>query len=182
MSRNAHIECPLILVAVLFSLAGLAGCGGSQAGVGGASTSTSHTSTRTVAVVSTAQSTRTDTADKSDSGKRAPTQEVAKGVTRTSTTAAGQNSVTTTTQTASTSSAVPAQHSSASVLRAVFAAYVSCLRAHGINLPQSNATGRGPTIDAKDVDTKSPAFKRASALCTPAARAALHAAEAHAGR
>jgi hypothetical protein len=181
MSRNAHFKCPLILVAALVSLAGLAGCGGSQAGVNGASTATSRTSTKTV-VASAARTTRTDTATKSDGVKHAPKQEVAKGATRTSTTAAAQNSVTTTTQTSNTSSALRVQHSGASVLRAVFATYVNCLRAHGINLPQTNANGEVPAIDARDVDTKSPAFKRASALCTPAAKAALHAAEAHAGR
>jgi hypothetical protein len=182
MSHKAHIEHPLILAAVLCSLAGLAGCGGSQAGVNGASTSSSRTSTRTVAVASAAQSTHTGTATKSDSGKRAPEQDVAKGATRTSTRAASQTSVTMTTQTSITSSAVPARHLSSSVLRAVFATYASCLRAHGVNLPQPNTTGRGPIIDAKGIDTKSSAFKRASALCAPAAKATLRAAEAHDGR
>lgn len=164
MSRKVHIERPLrpLVVAVgLLSAAGLGGCGGSQAGANHASTGT-HTST----------------AVKSES-ESAPKQAAARGATRTSTTAT-QTRTATTTQTSSTSSAAAVRHLRSSALRSVFATYVSCLKAHGAKLPVSKKAG-GPIVNAKHIDLESPAFKRASALCTPVAKAALRAAEERAG-
>lgn len=180
MSYKAHIERSVILVAGLLSLAALTGCGGSQAGANRTATS-SRTSTTTVAVASVTRGAGTRTVKTTSSdGKSALRQGVATSTTRTGTAAASQTSVTTTTQTSSASSAASARHLSASALRAVLATYVSCLRAHGVNLPQPNRTGRGPVVSAKGVDPKSPTFKRANALCEPGAKAALHAAEEHA--
>jgi hypothetical protein len=46
-----------------------------------------------------------------------------------------------------------------------FAKFASCMRKHGVKLPQPNTSGKGPIFNTKGIDTKSAAFKAADAKC-----------------
>jgi len=49
--------------------------------------------------------------------------------------------------------------------RAALTKYASCMRSNGVKLPAPNVSGTGPVFDTTGLDTKSAAFKAASATC-----------------
>lgn len=49
--------------------------------------------------------------------------------------------------------------------RDALVAFAACMRAHGVNLPAPNTTGKGPIFSAKGVDVRSVTFRTAERDC-----------------
>jgi len=58
-------------------------------------------------------------------------------------------------------------------LKAALATFASCMRAHGVNVPEPNSSGNGPVFDTKGLNTASPAFKAAISKCYANLRSVL---------
>jgi hypothetical protein len=62
--------------------------------------------------------------------------------------------------------AVPKSTTSVTAYKQAFVNFVSCMRAHGVNLPSPNTSGKGPLLDTKGTDTTSAQYKAAIATCS----------------
>lgn len=50
-------------------------------------------------------------------------------------------------------------------IKQAYAKFATCMREHGVNLPEPNTSGNGPIFDTKGIDTSSATFKAAEAKC-----------------
>jgi hypothetical protein len=76
-----------------------------------------------------------------------------------------------TTQVSTTSTA--ATSAAGSRIHREMAAYVECLRSGGVRMPPARVSVHGDAIHAPKVDTQSPQFRHARAVCLPKVEAAF---------
>lgn len=63
-------------------------------------------------------------------------------------------------------------------LKQALGTFAACLSRNGVNVPSASGSRTAPALSLKGVDTKSPAYRRALAVCSPVVDAALKAATA----
>ncbi len=57
--------------------------------------------------------------------------------------------------------------------RTALAKFATCVREHGVKLPEPNTSGKGPVFNTNGIDTNSTQFKTAEAACSSILRSAI---------
>lgn len=157
---NLDRRVPALGLTLALAAGALASCGSSSPGTHAAPSVASAPSTSTGTQPSPTDATPTTGKDSPGSGATSGGGGAASGNGGTAAGSGGSSSSGTKTQgkggTGSTHSTPLARAQS----------FVSCMRAHGIQLPPATGSGSGAALDFKGVDTKSARYKAAAAACS----------------